>query len=82
MRREEAAVDHGELQPGISNLACPVRNRLGETIAAVAIQAPSALMEANVDDWLAKLRAAAAESSHRLGWRDHAATPSTSHLID
>ena len=85
VRREGAAIDHGELQPGISNLACPVRDRSGEAIAAIAIQAPSASMEENVDAWLGALRSAVAESSHRLGWRDRGPTPagsSISQLID
>jgi IclR family acetate operon transcriptional repressor len=77
VRRDGLAIEHGELLTDISGAACPVRDRTGEVVAAIALQAPSALMEAQGEDWIGKLRAAAAETSHRLGWRDHRAPPSS-----
>jgi DNA-binding IclR family transcriptional regulator len=77
VRRDGLAIEHGELLTDISGVACPVRDRTGEVVAAIALQAPSALMEAQGEDWIGKLRAAAAETSHRLGWRDHRAPPSS-----
>lgn len=85
VRREGLASDHGELHADISCAACPVRDRSGEVIAAVAIQASTPQMTGNAETWVPALRAAAAESSLRLGWRARgpgAHSPSTSQLID
>lgn len=70
IRKNGIAYDHDELHPSISCMACPVYDRAGEVIASLAIQAPTALMADNTDDWSLLLRSAAAESSLRLGWRD------------
>lgn len=85
IRREGLAMEHGELQPDISNAACAVRDRSGEAIAAIALQSPTSLMVANAESWTAHLRDAAAESSHRLGWRDrspHGPGHIKAHMID
>ena len=85
VRNEGLAIEHGEFLTDISGAACPVRDRTGEVVAAMALQAPSALMEAQGADWIARLREAAAESSHRLGWRERPqqpSTPSATPLVD
>lgn len=85
VRRMGVARDNEELHPDVSCVACPVHDRSGEVVAALGIQAPTSQMTLNAEAWTPLLRAAAAESSLRLGWRDrvqekHAATPSL--LID
>ena len=85
VRRDGFALDHGELQPDISNASCPVRDRSGETIAAIALQAPTTLLEMHLETWLPLLRQAATDSSHRLGWRDrpaHGPGHADTHMID
>ncbi len=85
IRRNGLAMEHGELQPDISNAACAVRDRSGEAIAAMALQSPTSLMEAHAESWTPLLRKAAAESSHRLGWRDrspHGPGHTDTHIID
>lgn len=75
IRKNGIALDHEELHPSISCMACPVHDRSGEVIAALAIQAPSPRMTDHADDWSLLLRSAAAESSLRLGWRDRFQDP-------
>lgn len=85
VRREGLAIEHGELLTDISGAACPVRDRTGEVVAAIALQAPSAMMDAQGADWIEKLRAAAVETSHRLGWRERtppSSTGSATPLVD
>jgi len=85
VRRDRIATDCGELQPDISSVACAIRDRSGETVAAVAIQAPTTIFDSHVEDWIPLLRAAAAESSHRLGWRERGQNDpgqTIGHMID
>jgi len=70
VRKNGIAFDHEELHADISSMACPVHDRSGEVIAALAIHALTSQMTSNSDDWSILLRSAAAESSLRLGWRD------------
>ncbi|MEQ9811948.1 MAG: IclR family transcriptional regulator [Azospirillaceae bacterium] len=85
VRKNGIAFDHEELHADISSMACPVYDRSGEVIAALAIHALTSQMTSHSDDWSILLRSAAAESSLRLGWRDRyqdAQVKASSLLID
>lgn len=86
VRRNGLARESDELHPDVSCIACPVRDRSGEVIAAVAVQALTSQMASNLEAWSHLLRMAGVEASLRLGWRERffgePREPSASQLAD
>lgn len=70
IRAGGVATEHEEHGPGISGLACMVRNVAGEVIAALGLQGPAQAMQASEAAWKPLLVAAGRDLSQRLGWRD------------
>lgn len=69
-RKSGLAFDNEELHPDISCVACPIYDRSGVVVAALAIQTSTARMTESAGIWLPLLQEAAAEASLRLGWRN------------
>jgi len=69
VREQGYAVAVDELEVGLTAVAAPVRNAHGDVVASMSVSGPSFRITAErVDDVAAKVAAAAAEVSHRLGW--------------
>ena len=75
VREQGYAVAVDELEIGLSAVAAPVRNAHGDVVASMSVSGPSfRLPPERVDAVVALVTAAAAEVSHRLGWRQDQVT--------
>jgi DNA-binding IclR family transcriptional regulator len=73
VRDEGFARDDGEIAEDLYCLAVPVRNRQGQVFAAISLSFPRDAHSPDRDaEYLAGLRACAADISTRLGWRPKA----------
>lgn len=67
IRRDGFAVNRGEWRPSVWGIAAPVFDRYGKVIAAVGISGPGDRVKANLEEFAAHVRRAAAEISRRHG---------------
>jgi IclR family transcriptional regulator, KDG regulon repressor len=73
IRERGYATDDEEYTPGIRCVAMPVRDRSGETVAAMSVSVPAFRFDAALRERaLAALGAATREVSSELGWRPQA----------
>jgi DNA-binding IclR family transcriptional regulator len=79
VREQGYAVAVDELEIGLSAVAAPIRNAHGDVVASMSVSGPSfRLPQERVDEVVRRVTEAAAEVSHRLGWRqDQVTTAST-----
>ena len=69
IRRRGFAEDDQELLPGVNCLAVPIRNRVGDVVAGLAVMAPAATLPlAKIRGHLPDILKAAAMISEELGW--------------
>jgi DNA-binding IclR family transcriptional regulator len=73
VRAAGIAVEREEHSLDIRGLACPVRNVLGEVIAAIGVQGPAPSFARNETAWTRLVKDASRDLSQRLGWRDETA---------
>ncbi|NJO22978.1 MAG: hypothetical protein HC868_08520 [Sphingomonadales bacterium] len=75
IRQRGYSIDDQELLPGVNCLAVPVQNRAGQTVAGLAVMAPTASLPLDrLISHLPDVRDCAARISAELGWEPARAT--------
>ncbi|GAA2432991.1 IclR family transcriptional regulator [Actinomadura vinacea] len=71
IRHEGYSIGCDDVEPGVTALSVPLRDHVGDVVAALSISGLTAhLPESERDHHLRLLRNAATEASRALGWRD------------
>jgi DNA-binding IclR family transcriptional regulator len=68
IRQNGYAIDNEEYEIGLTCYAAPIKNNLGEVIAAISISGPTERMNKNRDELINAVKNTAIEISYLLGW--------------
>jgi DNA-binding IclR family transcriptional regulator len=72
IRRHGYAVDNEELELGLFCIAAPIRNHLGQTIAAVSTSGPGVrVTRSKIREFIPLVIRVASEISYSLGYSEH-----------
>lgn len=70
IRRNGFSIDNEEYEVGLTCYAAPIKNNLGDVIAAISISGPSERMNKNREELVNAVKTTAVEISNLLGWRN------------